>query len=367
MFSGGGTGGHLYPALALADALAERVPGLVVRFVGAQRGLEAKVLPERGIETLLLDVEGLSRSAPVRNLGVLWRLQAAVRLTLRAYREWKPSLVVVTGGYAGAPAGLGAAALRIPLVLQEQNSWPGVTTRLLARWARQIHLAFPEAVEKLSRRARPLVRHSGNPIRGLPPLNRPDARRSLGLAADRSTLLVTGGSQGSAALNRLTLDAIASASSADLDVQVLWSTGPTHNDATRHALAQLGSPPWVTAVPYIDDMPRALRAADLALSRAGAMTTSEFLAAGLPAILIPLPTAAANHQRHNAEALAAAGVALHFDESAATGGVLWDVIEALLHDPPKLARMSEVARQRARPQAAKDIAEALAGLLPEAL
>ncbi len=362
VFSGGGTGGHLYPALALRDALQDRLT-IRSQFVGAQRGLEARILSERAIEVLLLDVEGLSRSAWHRNPGIVLRLFRAVRRTIRAYREWRPNLVVVTGGYASAPAGLAAAALKIPLALQEQNSWPGVTTRLLARWASQIHLAFPEATERLPVKARSLAVHSGNPVRLLPPLDPPAARLALGLPEEARTVLITGGSQGSRAINQRVLDAIAHQRDARPDVQLLWATGPSHHTSVQAELVRLGTPGWVYAVPYLDDMPTALRAADIAVGRAGAMTTSEFLCAGLPSVLIPLPTAAANHQSHNAEALARAGVALALEEATATGATLWGALTQLLGDDPLRAQMSERALARSRPDAAPQIAAQLSTLL----
>lgn len=368
VFAGGGTGGHLYPALALCEALQGLRPDITPHFVGARRGIEARVLPQRGFEPLLLDIEGLSRASPLRNVGVVRKLVRAVHVTLAHYRRWRPRLVVVTGGYAAAPAGLAAVFLRIPLALQEQNSWPGVTTRMLARWARQIHVAYPECIPFLSARARPRVQVSGNPIRALREESAAQARAALGLP-DRPTLLVAGGSQGSRALNERVLDAVRGVEGEAWPrpeaLQLLWSTGPTHEEPVRAALRQLGDPEWVHVVPYIDDMPRALNAADLALSRAGAMTTSEYLAAGLPSILLPLPTAAEDHQTRNAEALAAADVAVHLPERSTDGRGLWSAVCALLHDPSKLRRMSENARARGRPQAAQAIARALSELLPE--
>ncbi|MEZ4423110.1 MAG: undecaprenyldiphospho-muramoylpentapeptide beta-N-acetylglucosaminyltransferase [Gemmatimonadota bacterium] len=368
VFSGGGTGGHLYPALALADALAAERRDVRPRFVGAQRGLEARVLPERGHEPLLLDVEGLARSRPLHNVTVLRKLVAAVRATAARYRAWRPDLVVVTGGYAAAPAGLAAVALRVPLAVQEQNSVPGVTTRLLARWARQVHVAFPEAIGRLPAPARGRARVSGNPIRTFPDVQATEARTRLGLPEQGVLVLVAGGSQGSRALNARVLEAVTAVTEGRLarphGMQVLWSTGPAHIADVEQQLDALGAPVWVHARAYLDDMPLALRAADVAVSRAGAMATSEYLAVGLPAVLVPLPTAAADHQTHNAAALDAAGAAVCLREADTSGMDLWECLLSLLADRGRRDGMAVRARERSRPAAAQEIARDLATLLP---
>ena len=364
VFSGGGTGGHLYPALALADALGAVRPDLRPVFLGARRGVEARVLPERGAEHLLVPIRGLDRTGGLRgNLGVPWAVASSLGQVVRWFRRLRPELVVVTGGYAGAPAGLVAAAMGVPLALQEQNAVPGLTTRMLAGRARQIHLAYPEARERLPAAARGNVRISGNPVR--PPTDRDaaSAREDLGLDGARPTVLVVGGSQGSLALNRRVMDLVGAAP-ADPGYQILWSTGPRHLEGILAALEAAGAPVWVHATGYIHDMPSALAAADLAVSRAGAMATSEFLAWGLPSILVPLPTAAADHQTRNAQALQEAGCAIHLPESDVDGALLADRIGELMADAGRRAAMARAAAERGRPHAAREIAEALAELLP---
>ncbi len=361
VFSGGGTGGHLYPALALAEALRRERPDVRVVFLGARRGLEARVLPDRGEEHRLIPIRGLARGGGIRvNLGVPWALLRSVAGTLRWFRDLHPELVVVTGGYAGAPAGLAAALMRIPLVLQEQNAYPGITTRLLARWAREIHVAYPEAAEFIPKNARGRVRVSGNPVRPPERRGRDMARRAMSLDPSRRTVLVVGGSQGSAALNRAVTEMVRSAE-ADPGFQLLWATGPSHLETVEAALG--GAPPWVHIVGYIVDMAAALEAADLAVSRAGAMATSEFLAWGLPSILVPLPTAAADHQVRNAEALEAAGCAVHVPESRISGRVLTETIGALLRDTDRWDAMAAAARDRALPHASREIAHQFLGFL----
>lgn len=373
VFAGGGTGGHLFPALALADALRELRPDLRVVFVGARRGIEARVLPARGEEHLLLPVHGWQRGRIGSNAGVLPRLVASLLSTIRLFRRLRPSLVVTTGGYAAGPAGLVARLLRVPLAIQEQNAVPGITTRLLARSARQLHLAFEEAVEGLPATARGRVRIGGNPVREPAGESRAEARRILGLPEQGVLVLVTGGSQGSRALNRAVLTALGTLpAGAGTDpepaplaaITVLWATGPALAAEVVEGLGRIRTPAQVRVVPFLDDMPRALRAADLAVSRAGAMATSEFLAAGLPAILIPLPTSAGGHQERNARALEGAGCALHLPEAELSGEVLRSEILRLASDPDLLERMATRARERGEPGAARRIARDLATLLP---
>ncbi len=369
LFSGGGTGGHLYPALAIAERLVEARPDVRPHFIGAARGIESRVLPGTGFPYELLPVEGFARGKGLWfNRAVAGRLLVSLASVGKLIRQWRPKVTVVTGGYAGAPAGLGSALLGVPLVLQEQNSFPGATTRVLGRFARQIHLAFPEALETLSGRARTRSEISGNPIRAPMELSAESAYQSFGLDANMRTLLVVGGSQGSAAINSRLLDALIAIGEGRARehpaVQLLWATGPTHYEGVSSALARTGSPDWVHILPYIDDMPAALTIADAALSRAGAMTTSEFLAWGIPSLLIPLPSAAANHQELNARALSAQGVAHYLPESEADGLALWEHLGRLLGDSVALATMSRAARERGRPGAAQHIAKRIAELLP---
>jgi len=368
VFSGGGTGGHLYPALALADALVALRPDVRPFFVGARRGIEARVLPERGVDHLLLDVRGLDRKRPWRNVGILADLARAVSQMRREFRDRRPALTVLTGGYAAAPAGVAAALERVPLVLQEQNSLPGITTLRLARWARQIHLAFPEAANRLPAGARGRAVAAGNPVRALRRVTRAEARAAFGLPAVGTVALIVGGSQGARGLNRVILDMIGEVTQGRVSwpphLSLLWATGPALHTEVERELAAMATPEWVKVVGYIDNMEAALSAADLAVSRAGAMTTSEYFVMGLPSILVPLPTSAEDHQTHNARVLEAAGVALHLPQSELTGRVLLEAVRSLASDEARRRAMAEAARARAQPEAAQEIAAAMEVLLP---
>ena len=383
LFAGGGTGGHLYPALALAEELERRRPDVHSFFVGARGGLEARVFPQRGVDHELLPVRGIRRGELWSNVGVPASFARSFATALGIHRRLRPELVVVTGGYAGAPAGLVAATLGAPLVLQEQNAWPGVTTRLLARWAAQIHLAFPEALKRLPKRGQHAARVTGSPIRPLPelPPDRNETCRRLGLDPERRVLLVVGGSQGSVALNELVLTAlrdlsglphIADGEDAPSDGrpfpdgwQLLWATGPNNFPSIDEALSRFGRPRWVRAVSYVEDMPLVMGVTDLAVSRSGAMTTAELLAWGVPAILVPLPSSAAGHQKLNALALQQAGAARHLPQEGLTASALWSSVAGLARDREELDKMSRTARTRSRPHATSTIVTELMAVLSD--
>ena len=371
VFAGGGTGGHLYPALALGDAIRDARPEARVSYIGAQRGIEARVLPEKGVEHRLLPLEPLRRDRVWQN----WRLVISLVRSLSAlraqFRADRPDLVVCTGGYASGPAGFAALASRIPVAVQEQNSYPGLVVRLLARRARQIHLGFPEATQHLKPGARTEVHSFGNPIR--PPdrsIERAAARREFGLSEDAIVLLVVGGSQGAKAMNDALMGALEKVASGALPVpprlEILWATGPAHLAGIEHRLAAAQVRLPVRARGYIDDMPRALAAADLALTRAGAMMTAELQAWGIPMLLVPLPTAAADHQTHNAVALADAGAGVNLTQATLLPESLWQEVVTLVTDDARRAAMARVARERGRPDAARAIAAKLLELVPEA-
>lgn len=365
LFAGGGTGGHLYPALALASAIQAERPGTEVHFVGAERGVEARVLPNEGQPHTLLPFEPLRRSRVWENWKLFpGMLRSGVGLS-RLFRDFRPALVVGTGGYASAPACAFALVKGVPVALQEQNSWPGLSTRSITRWARQVHLGFPEAKLHLTPGKRTEITALGNPIRPPDPsLDRNACRAQFGLRAKSTVVLVVGGSQGSRAINDALLVSIARAGPAvGEDLDLLWATGPGHFESITSRLSQMTKVSWARPVAYINDMPKALAVADLAVSRAGAMATAELLAWGIPSLLIPLPTAAADHQTHNARALADAGAASMLLERELSGERLWQELMRLTRDDSLRARMSAAARERARPNAARDIARKLVTLL----
>jgi UDP-N-acetylglucosamine--N-acetylmuramyl-(pentapeptide) pyrophosphoryl-undecaprenol N-acetylglucosamine transferase len=352
LFAGGGTGGHLMPALALAQALREARPDAEAVLVGAERGIEAEVLPRYPFRHYLLPIEPIYRHQWWRNARwplVVWRMWHAIGRVLAAER---PTIVVGTGGYVAGPVVWRAQRAGLPTALQEQNALPGLATRWLAPRARQIHLGFPEAAARLRPGARTAVFTLGNPIRPPAPLGADDRTTALaafGLASERPTVLVFGGSQGARALNYAVAGALEHEGLSD--VNLLWGTGPVH----ASTFARYAVPGRVVVQGFFDPMARAYRAADVVLCRAGAMTVAEVCAWGKASVLVPLPSAAADHQRYNARALADAGAAVLLPESDLSGRTLSATVHGLLQHPERRAALITQARLRGRPNAAAEI------------
>jgi UDP-N-acetylglucosamine--N-acetylmuramyl-(pentapeptide) pyrophosphoryl-undecaprenol N-acetylglucosamine transferase len=350
LIAGGGTGGHLMPALAIAAAVRREHPEWRILLAGANRGVEATLLPTREFPFYLLPSEPLYRRQWWKNVHWLFLARRLLREIDRLLDVARPAVVVGTGGYASGPVVWRAARRGIPTAIQEQNAYPGLATRRLARVAGEIWLGVPEARGHLKPGARTIVVETGNPIVPPEPGRRPAALRKFGLDPAHPVVLVTGGSQGALAIN----EAVAAwlDSGAGAGVQVLWATGKGTHDrfASRHA------PPAVQVFDFLDPMADAYSVADLAISRAGMMTVAELAAWGIPSILIPLPTAAADHQTPNARVMAEAGAAVYLSQAELSGPRLGELVLGLLRDRPRREAMAAAARRRGHPGAAQQIA-----------
>jgi UDP-N-acetylglucosamine--N-acetylmuramyl-(pentapeptide) pyrophosphoryl-undecaprenol N-acetylglucosamine transferase len=351
ILTGGGTGGHLYPALAILEELQKRI-SCDVLFVGTKRGMEAKTVPQRGIPFKPVWISGLKRGRLWTN--VLFPLKMAVSFvqSLRIVGLFRPDVVVGTGGYASWPVLAAARALNRKTVIQEQNEKPGLVTRTLSAHMDSVHLSF-ESSRRFFRK--PSNLHvSGNPTRrALEGVLREDGCRAFQLDPDKKTLFVFGGSQGAKRLNTAVLE--------DLEpllrepqVQILWATGPNWIDGIRERIGPVAG--RVRALPYIDDMGSAYAAADLVLCRSGAGTAAEIARLGRCALFVPFPGAAGGHQEANAKVMAAAGAALVIRESELKKGTLKEVVLPLLADSRRLENMAFQAKKFARPDAAGTIA-----------
>lgn len=356
LIAGGGTGGHLMPALALAAALRRRRPDLEPVLVGAERGIEARLLPTRDYRYYLLPAEPVYRRQWWKNAR--WPLAALrlLRSLRRLFQAERPVAVLGTGGYASVPAVWLAARRGIPTAIQEQNAFPGLATRWLARRVRHVYLGLPEARAKLRPGRKTLLFDTGNPIAPPDPSRREAGLRRFGLAGlgdaagvPPPVLLVTGGSQGALAINQAVAGWLAQGGGKGL--VVLWATGK----GSYSEFAPFHAPPHVQVFDFLDPVDEAYAVADLVIARAGMMTGAELCAWGLPSILIPLPTAAADHQRHNAAALEAAGAARMLVQRDLTPHSLGALVAELMADPARRARMAEAARARGRPRAAAEI------------
>jgi UDP-N-acetylglucosamine--N-acetylmuramyl-(pentapeptide) pyrophosphoryl-undecaprenol N-acetylglucosamine transferase len=353
----GGTAGHVVPALAVADAL--RAEGATVSFIGARDRSEAELVPAAGYEIDLLDVRGLDRSNPMRAAGAL-RLAAAAFPAARGYlRSRGAQAVLGGGGYVAGPAGLAAISLGLPLVLTEADRHLGLANRLLARRARRVCLAFP-----IEGRDDERYVVTGRPVpAAIATADRAAARERFGIAADDRCLLVFGGSQGARSINRCALEAFAGAGSAGRDFHVLHISGTRDYEEIREGLAHASNPNRYTLLPYEPGLADALAACDLVLARSGG-SIFEIAAAGRPAILVPYPYAAADHQRANAEWMESAGAAALIDDAALEPLALADLAGDLLGDDQRLAAMASASTALARPDAADRVAAEILESIP---
>jgi len=368
LLTGGGTAGHVLPAIATAQALQRVEPSLRVVFAGRANSIEERLVAAAGFEFEAVRAVALPRRAALQLLLVPGRLLAAVRQARALLRTHRVRVVVSFGGYVGLPLAL-AARGRVPLLLHEQNARPGVANRRTARSARHVAVSFPSSAERFPAPER--CRFIGNPVqerlRGLDRVARRDAAgQRLGLDPERSTLLVFGGSQGARSINR----AVAEAAEAwqEMDLQLLQLTGPRGMDEALEAWRWAGVDPeaqesQVRLVAYLEDMSDAYAVADLVVCRAGATSIAELSVLGLPSILVPYPHATADHQRHNAAALVASGAAVAIDDDELDAATLTTVVRQLLADPIRRASMGRAARAWARP----DAAEGMAALILEVI
>ncbi len=359
LIAGGGTGGHIYPALAIADAVRELEPHAEILFVGAKGKMEMEKVPRAGYRIEGLTIAGIQRRLTWKNLLIPFRLVASLVQSFQILRKFKPDLAVGVGGYASGPALRVASWLGIPVVLQEQNSYAGVTNRLLARSAALICVAWP-GMDRYFPGANIVL--TGNPLRAgftRPEYNAQDARLKLGMDQDARTILVMGGSLGARALNEA-VQAGALWLEAHPDHQILWQCGQGHFDTCQ--VSEVAKLPQVFLRPFLDEMELAYAAADLIVARAGALTISELCLIGKPAILVPSPYVAEDHQTKNAKALVDAGAAIliHNDEVAQK---LFPEIERLSSDIVLRKNMASRMTDQARPGASKEIARRIIQLI----
>jgi UDP-N-acetylglucosamine--N-acetylmuramyl-(pentapeptide) pyrophosphoryl-undecaprenol N-acetylglucosamine transferase len=355
LIAGGGTGGHIYPGIAVAEELKRLSPDTQVLFVGGDRGLEGRVVPEAGFELATIAARGLPRRAWWRVPGALLANGGALLKAMNIVRSYGPDVVLGTGGYVSAPVVVAAWLMKRPVLLQEQNAVPGLTNRLLARIADEVHVAFTESRSWFARKDR--LKLSGNPVRRM--ILSGDRRQALarfGLSENAATVFVFGGSRGARRINEATLDAMARLKGG-LAAQFILQTGKEDFAWAKERAEKEQLP--VTVVPYLTHIHEAYAAADLVVCRAGAMTLAEIAACGVPAILVPYPFAAYDHQVTNAQNLAERGGAVLILDADLTGERLATEVQRLVKDRPTLIKMSSNARRFARPDAAERIAKSL--------
>ena len=363
IISGGGTGGHIYPAIAIANELKTLDPATEILFVGAEGKMEMEKVPRAGYTIVGLPVVGIKRELTLSNLLFPLKLGRSLLKAQSIIRDFRPDVCVGVGGYASGPVLLAASLRGIPTLIQEQNSYAGLTNKVLARWAKRICVAYPgmDAFFPADK-----IKLTGNPVRSDIQLadRQVDAGRTLfGLDASRPTLLVIGGSQGARTLNESMETGLQRLM--DAGVQVIWQTGPVFirsagAERAQTAVNAIGSP-LIKAYDFIYDMDKAYAVADAVVSRAGALSVSELCVVGRAAILVPFPAATADHQTKNAMSLVERNAAILVRDQDARSQLVTAALE-LLNNAPQRQQLSAQIKALAKPTAARDIAQEVLNL-----
>ncbi len=355
IISGGGTGGHIFPAVSIANEIRAKRPDAKILFVGAEGRMEMQRVPAAGYEIKGLPIAGFNRKNLLKNIPVLFKIMKSRALARQIIRDFRPQVAVGVGGYASGPTLNVAESLGIPTLIQEQNSYAGVTNKLLAKKARKICVAY-EGMSRFFPADK--ILYTGNPVRQNlleQSLSKEDAVRSFGLVPGKQTILVVGGSLGARTLNESILGNLPLVKQQSR-VQFIWQTGKYYSAAIQEELARRGCPDNLKVMDFIADMNAAYAAADLVISRAGAGSISEFCLLGKPVILVPSPNVAEDHQTKNAQALVQKGAALYVADAEASRTLMPLAINTVT-DHDKLESLSRQIVQLARPHAASDIAD----------
>jgi UDP-N-acetylglucosamine--N-acetylmuramyl-(pentapeptide) pyrophosphoryl-undecaprenol N-acetylglucosamine transferase len=354
LIAAGGTGGHIYPGIAVAKEVMRRDPRAEVRFVGTARGLETRLVPQAGFELTLIESAGLKNVGMRARVRGLWLLPKSFLAARRLIREFRPSVVVGAGGYVSGPVLLVAALLRVPTLVMESNALPGFTNRMLARFIDKAAVSFEAALPFF--RGKAVV--TGNPVRReffeIPKREHDRARIEV---------LIFGGSQGARAINEAMVAALPHLEDERRVLHVTHQTGESDFEKVLPAYTDAGWGEQADVRRYIDDMVASFAASDFVICRAGATTSAELVAAGRAAIMIPFPLAADDHQRKNAEALASAGAARMILQQDLTGERLAAEIKRLVAAPEEISRMEEASRRLARGDAAQATVDLMEGIV----
>ncbi len=344
LFAAGGTGGHINPALAIAKKFRENHPSCEILFVGTKRGLEGKLVPREGFNLEFIEAVGFKRKLTPQNLVVAYKAFTSMLHTRKILKTFSPDLVIGCGGYTSGPVVLEAALKKIPTLIHEQNAFPGVSNKMLAGKADTVCISF-EDTQSYFKKSKNVV-FSGNPVRpALFSITKENARKALGID-ERPLIVAVGGSLGATTINEQMLQLI---QNLPKNIQVIWATG---NREYEEIMQKIGTVPEnATVSAYIYNMEQLLPAADLVISRSGAITIAELCATGTPSVLIPSPHVAENHQEVNARALEARNAAVVICERELEEGLLSRKVKQLINSPETLSDMSKNACSMAKPDA----------------
>ena len=350
LLTGGGTGGHIYPALSMMKAIKEEYPDSTFLYIGTPDGLESKIVPDAGVDFKSIRVSGIRRSLSLENLKTLYRFITSIRIAKKNIKEYKPDIVIGTGGYVCAPVVYAAAKLKIKTMIHEQNSLPGVTNKFLARYVDKILICFEEARKYFEDDK---VVLTGNPRATEVATTFKVGKVALGLNQHKKTVLISGGSRGARPINDAFISMIEKYEKSNFEV--IFVTGVVHYESICEQIGNVDEFRNVKIMPFIADMPKFLVSIDLFVGRSGATFLSEITALGVASILIPSPYVAENHQEFNARSVTDHGGGTLVLESDLTGDVLYDEITRLLNDEERLASMRSTTKKLGIPDASTRI------------
>lgn len=355
IISGGGTGGHIFPALSIADAIRAKHPDAKILFVGADNRMEMQRVPDAGYDIVGLPIAGFDRKNMLKNVKVLWKIFKSQRMAKKIIKDFAPQAAVGVGGYASGPTLKMAASMNIPTLIQEQNSYAGVTNKILSKRADMICVAY-DGMERFFPKNK--IKFTGNPVRkNLLEMraNRKEAIKAMGLDENRKCVLIVGGSLGARSINEGIIASIEKIR-ANNDIQFIWQTGKLYFEEMKKRAEEAGKPENLTITDFVSNMASALSAADIVVSRAGAGSISEFALLGKAVILVPSPNVSEDHQTKNAMALVDKDAAIYVADANVKEELLDKAIETV-NDSMKIALLETNIQKMAKPDAANEIAD----------
>ncbi|KGJ50377.1 undecaprenyldiphospho-muramoylpentapeptide beta-N-acetylglucosaminyltransferase [Paraclostridium dentum] len=350
LLSGGGTGGHVYPAIAIANKIKEENPDAEIVFVGTEKGIESEIVPKYGYELRTVTVQGFKRKIDFDNVKRVFKLFKGLEQSRRIVKKFKPDVVIGTGGYVSGPVLFNASMGKVPAIIHEQNSFPGVTNKILAKMVTKVLTSFEDSHVRFPEETRNKLVLTGNPVRKEILISKKsNSRRKLGIQEDKKMVLCYGGSGGSRKINDSMKVVIRDL--VNEDVAFIYATGKNFYDGFMSDISDLQLKPYQKVVPYLEDMASALAACDIVIGSAGAISLAEITALGKPSIIIPKAYTAENHQEYNAKSIESKGAGIAILEKNLTAETLNDTVFKLLGDRNLLIDMSNASKEIGKPEA----------------
>ncbi|GIM32001.1 undecaprenyldiphospho-muramoylpentapeptide beta-N-acetylglucosaminyltransferase [Paraclostridium bifermentans] len=350
LLSGGGTGGHVYPAIAIANKIKEENPDAEIVFVGTEKGIESEIVPKYGYELRTVTVQGFKRKIDFDNVKRVFKLFKGLEQSRRIVKKFKPDVVIGTGGYVSGPVLFNASMGKVPAIIHEQNSFPGVTNKILAKMVTKVLTSFEDSHVRFPEETRNKLVLTGNPVRKEILISKKsNSRRKLGIQEDKKMVLCYGGSGGSRKINDSMKVVIRNL--VNEDVAFIYATGKNFYDGFMSDISDLPLKPYQKVVPYLEDMASALAACDIVIGSAGAISLAEITALGKPSIIIPKAYTAENHQEYNAKSIESKGAGIAILEKNLTAETLNDTVFKLLGDRDLLIDMSNASKEIGKPEA----------------